>query len=187
MIFIFIFFFIITALPIQGYAQSNDFFSHTQGTDRLSTGTGGSCPNCPGFNPDQLIRHAGADPGGGATFSQSISTTAPSLGGTVTGPFFNQLGPGAVTDNMFGIISQAGTDPAKCGVDTTRGGGTPPTSTGLNCGDLRFDYTSQLITVPSTTGPDSLTSSVTQPVNFSGDFFPSTDNHAGISFTHTFI
>ncbi len=51
------------------------------------------CPNCPGFNPrTNLIKHI--DPATG-----SIP------------PFFSRLGSGAVTDNMFGIIS--GIDPGK--------------------------------------------------------------------------
>ncbi|TAK02205.1 MAG: hypothetical protein EPO39_13575 [Candidatus Manganitrophaceae bacterium] len=184
----FILFFIIAALPVEGWSQTSDFFSNTQGIDRLSTGSTGSCPNCPGFNPDRLIRHSGIDPDGSGpiSFSQSISTTAPSLGGTVEGPFFNLLGPGAVTDNMFGMISRAGADPAKCGIDVT-GAGTLPTSTGLNCGDIRFNRTSQLVTVPNTPGTEGLTSLVTQPAVFSGDFFPSTDDHLGINLTHTFI
>lgn len=189
MVLVIFLFLLIGALPGEGRAQTNDFFSNTQGIDRLSTGSSGSCPRCPGFNPDRLIRHSGIDPDGSgpASFSQTISTTAPSLGGTVTGPFFNLLGPGAVTDNMFGIISQAGADPAKCGVDTTRGEGTPPTGIGLNCGDLRFNRSGQSIIVPDGTAADGITSLVTGPMVFSGDFSPSTDDHTGINFTRTFI
>ncbi|MFQ5598149.1 MAG: hypothetical protein ACE5GK_08865 [Nitrospiria bacterium] len=178
--FIYIALLILSLSLTNAWSQTTDFFTNTQGIDRLSTGSGGSCPTCPGFNPDFLIRHAGTDPDGAGpiSFSQSISTTAPSLGGTPT-VFFNQLGPGAVTDNLFGAISDPGTDPAKCG--TTAG------LTGLNCGDLRFDPTSQGMTIPTTPAADVLTSHVFSPSTFTGDFFPSTNDHTGIDLKNRFI
>jgi len=167
--------------PVQVFAQASDFFTNTQGIDSLSTGSGGACPTCPGFNPDLLIRHSGSDPDGAGpiTFSLSISTTAPSLGGTVTGPFFNQLGPGAVTDNLFGAISDPGSDPAQCGA--TAG------LTGLNCGDLRFDPASQGMTIPTDPAGDVLVSHISAPNMFSADFNPSTDDHSGFEVKNRFI
>lgn len=178
---------LLIAYPIDGRAQTGDFFSNTQGIDRLSTGSAGACPNCPGFNPDRLIRHSGTDPDGAGpiTFSQTITTTAPSLGGTVSGPFFNLLGPGAVTDNLFGIISDPGADPAKCGVNTSTG--VVPTSVGLNCGDLRFDPASQGMTLPASPAADILTSTLFSPSTFLGDFAPSTDDHTGLDLKNRFI
>lgn len=173
--------FLCIAYPAEGGAQTPDFFSNTQGIDRLSTGSAGACPNCPGFNPDRLIRHSGTDPDGAGpiTFSQTITTTAPALGGTVSGPFFNLLGPGAVTDNMFGIISDPGADPAKCGV--TEG------LAGLNCGDLRFSPSSQGMAIPSAPGSDTLSSFIAGSSTFLGDFSPSTDSHTGIDLKNRFI
>ncbi len=189
MVYFFYFMLVVSAavLPAEGWAQTQDFFSNTQGIDRLSTGTGGSCPNCPGFNPDKLIRHSGTDPDGAGpiTFTQTITTTAPSLGVSPTGPFFNLLGPGAVTDNMFGIISNPGTDPAKCGVNTSTG--VLPTSTGLNCGDLRFNPDSQGMTIPTSPAADILTSTIFSPSTFLGDFAPSTDDHTGLDLKNRFI
>lgn len=166
--------------PLSAWGQSQDFFSNTQGIDRLSTGSAGACPNCPGFNPDRLIRHSGIDPDGSGpiSFSQSITTTAPSLGGTVTGPFFNQLGPGAVTDNMFGQVSSTGSNPTKCG--------STPGLDGLNCGDLRFDPFSQgmtLLDAPT----DNLSSLIAGASAFRGDFSPSTDDHLGIDLKNQFV
>lgn len=45
-------------------ASSDDFFSNTTSVDRLSTGADGSCPGCPGFNPERVIGHARTDPDG---------------------------------------------------------------------------------------------------------------------------
>lgn len=183
---------LLIAYPMQGRAHhgephAEDFFSNTQGVDRLSTGSAGACPNCPGFNPDRLIRHSGTDPDGAGpiTFSQTVTTTAPSLGGSVTGPFFNLLGPGAVTDNLFGIVSDPGVDPAKCGVNTSTG--VLPTSVGLNCGDLRFDPASQGMTLPASPAADILTSTLFSPGTFVADFAPSTDDHTGLDLENRFI
>lgn len=166
--------------PLSAWGQSQDFFSNTQSIDRLSTGSAGACPNCPGFNPDSLIRHSGIDPDGNGpiSFSQTLTTTAPSLGGAVTGPFFNQLGPGAVTDNMFGQISSTGANPTKCG--QAQG------LDGLNCGDIRFDPFSQGMTLPDAP-TDNLSSMIAGASAFLGDFSPSTDDHVGFNLKNRFI
>src|SRR3569832_967489 len=166
--------------PLSAWGQSQDFFSNTQGIDRLSTGSAGACPRCPGFNPDSLIRHSGIDPDGSGpiSFVQTITTTAPSLGGTVTGPFFNQLDPGAVTDNMFGQISGTGSNSIKCG--------SIPGLDGLNCGDIRFDPASQGMIIPDAP-TDSLSSMIAGASTFLGDFTPSTDDHTGFNLKNRFI
>lgn len=100
------------------------------------------CPNCPGFTPINLLKH--------------VDPTQCAIG-PCTAPFFNRLGPGAITDNMFGIIS--GPDPGPDGilgtgddVPTYRCGRTVGTLTnglpGLNCGDIRFDPVSQGMVIP---------------------------------------
>jgi len=166
--------------PLSAWGQTQDFFSSTQSIDRLSTGSAGACPRCPGFNPDSLIRHSGIDPDGSGpiSFSQTITTTAPSLGGTVTGPFFNQLGPGAVTDNMFGQVSSTGANPIKCG--------STPGLDGLNCGDIRFDPSTQGMIIPDAP-TDSLSSMIAGASTFLGDFSPSTDDHVGFDLKNHFI
>lgn len=101
------------------------------------------CPNCPGFSPVLMLRHV--DP-------------AKCPVGPCVGPYFNRSGPGAITDNMFGIVSSS--DP---GPDTVLGTGDDIATykcgrtvgsiannlAGLNCGDIRFDPTSQGMSIPS--------------------------------------
>jgi len=197
-------FIFVLLFPLNGWSQTSDFFSNTQSVDKLSTGGAGACPNCPGFNPDTLIKHSGTDPDPldtNITFSLTITTTAPSLGATVSGRFFNSLGPGAITDNMFGVISSVhrGADalpdtsddePARCALNDADG--IPPdqadaSGNGLNCGDLRFDPASQgMTTIPTFPATNSLApfSASNNPV---GDFFPSDGAHAGIELENRFI
>lgn len=101
------------------------------------------CPNCPGFSPVLMLRHV--DP--------SLCPVGPCVG-----PYFNRSGPGAITDNMFGIVSSS--DP---GPDTVLGTGDDVATykcgrtvgsiannlAGLNCGDIRFNPTSQGMSIPS--------------------------------------
>jgi len=101
------------------------------------------CPNCPGFSPTLMLRHV--DP----VFCPT---------GPCTGPFFNRTGPGAVTDNMFGIISSNDPGPDnllgtgddvptyKCGRTV---GSIDNSLAGLNCGDIRFNPQSQGMTIPA--------------------------------------
>ncbi len=177
--FIYILFFILPFYPSEAWSQAANFFTNSQSVDQLSSGVAGACPNCPGFNPDFLIRHSGIDPDGAGpiTFSQTITTTAPPLGGTPT-IFFSSLGPGAVTDNMFGLISDPGLEPLKCGAIAGLNG--------LNCGHLRFDPTSQGMTLPVFPVSDAVDQMVSTP-NPSGDFAPSTNDHAGFSLDNRFI
>lgn len=122
------------------------------------------CPNCPGYSPELMLRHV--DP-----------VLCPV--GSCTAPYFTRTGPGAVTDNMFGIVS--GDDP---GPDNVLGSGddTPTyrcgrtvssianNLAGLNCGDIRFDPVSQGMTIPA--GGNSLqpfTSSFPTEADFCAD------------------
>ena len=120
---------------VLGGAGSPESNTKTQCAGNIATDL---CPSCPGFNPQNLLKHV--DP---ATGSRE--------------PYFSRTGPGALTDNMFGIVS--GTDPGSNGVSgdgddisTSRCGiteGTPANGLpGLNCGDLRFDPSSQGMSIP---------------------------------------
>ncbi|MFQ5580375.1 MAG: hypothetical protein ACE5FZ_07165 [Nitrospiria bacterium] len=138
----------------------------------------------------------------------TVTTDAPPLGATVNGRFFNSLGPGAITDNMFGVISSVhrGADnlpdtsddePGKCGQNVAAG--IPPdqadtSGSSLNCGDLRFDPASQGMTVPGFPASDKLDSIVFSPATFLGDsatanlnFGTNSDLHASIDLKNRFI
>lgn len=128
----------ILAFSYQGAsAQSQDFFSNTQLTDQRSNGTDGR----PGFNPC----------GNGTVAANGLSCTG-ATGFHLLSPanisLFTQLGPGAVTDNMFGTVTQP-TDPGTCG---TEGGNTTTLVNpvfALNCGNVRFDPATQGQTIPT--------------------------------------
>lgn len=168
------------------YAQTTDFFSNTTSVDSLSTGSGGACPGCPGFNPSTLLLHAGTHPKPtDATIAFSLVINGVDHTADALTPSFNRLGPGAITDNLFGILSDPGADAAKCGINTSTG--VLPTQIGLNCGDLRFDPASQGMAIPAAPTADTLPSLISQPSTFLGDFFPTADEHAGIDLKNRFI
>ncbi len=129
---------IISAFSFQGaFAQSQDFFSNTQSTDQRSNASDGK----PGFNPcgNGVVAAGGLSCAGstGAHLLSSANITT-----------FIKLGPGAVTDNMFGVVSGADASvtprpTTQCGVVTNA------SLAGLNCGDLRFDPATQGQTIPT--------------------------------------
>lgn len=135
----------ILAFSVQGaYAQALDFFSNTQSLDQRSSGSDGK----PGFNPCA----------GGTTVNSTTCTGAPAgskplldeinLGnsGTNTAGLFEKTGPGAITDNMFGIIERPAS-PLVCGA---QGAGVLAGGVGsLNCGDGKFDPATQNQTIPT--------------------------------------
>jgi len=135
----------ILAFSAQGtHAQSIDFFSSTQSTDLRSSGSNGA----PGFNPCA----------GGTTVNSTTCTGAPvgakplldpiNLGdnATNTAGLFEKTGPGAITDNMFGIIERPAS-PLVCGA---QGAGVLAGGVGsLNCGDGKFDPSTQNQTIPT--------------------------------------
>lgn len=168
------------------YAQTTDFFSNTSSVDSLSTGSGGACPGCPGFNPSTLLLHSGTHPKPtDATIAFSLVINGVDRTADALTPSFNRLGPGAITDNLFGILSDPGADASKCGTNTSTG--VLPTQIGLNCGDLRFDPTSQGMTIPATPAADILSSLIFQPSTFTGDFFSSAVEHTGLDLKNRFI
>lgn len=123
-------------------ALAVDFNMNTQLTDLRSDGTN----NNPGFNPCRGgTRQANGTCGGALVLdSSALALLDPDNLQTV----FPSLGPGAVTDNMFGIIS--GQDASVTPIPVTACGAVTNASlAGLNCGDLRFN--------PSTQGQTTLT------------------------------
>lgn len=133
---------VLTFSPQGAFAQANDFFSSTQSDNQRSTAT---TPTAPGFDPCR---------GGTATATSCVAPLASSpplldprnLGdnATNTAGLFAKLGPGAVTDNMFGIIERP-TNPLACGGISVFTGGPGE----LNCGSTKFDLTSQNQTIPT--------------------------------------
>lgn len=179
--------------PAALLAQTSDFFSNTQSTGQLASGSSG-CPtgatctaNGPGFNPTDLVKRA--DPA--AAFTGVTPTgAAPSV-------FFSRLGPGAITDNMFGIISTPlSTNTTLCGNlpgDPNTGAGILPNAVGpngssLNCGDLRFDPTSQGQTIPTAPATNNIQFDLNpgKVGEFNGDFSPSTSDHTGFDLINDF-
>ncbi|NKE72470.1 hypothetical protein [Candidatus Manganitrophus noduliformans] len=123
-------------------AQAVDFNINTQLTDLRSDGSN----NNPGFNPCRGGTRSAAGVCGGALVldASALALLDPDNLQTV----FPSLGPGAVTDNMFGIIS--GQDASGTPIPVTACGEVTNASlAGLNCGDLRFN--------PSTQGQTTLT------------------------------
>jgi len=157
----------ISAFPV--FAQSN-FFTNTQ----IQGGA-------EAFDPTNLVKHAGSNP---------IINGTPQAG---VAPFFNSLGSGAITDNMFGLISSDDPGPdtllgtgddlpvARCGTTVgTSANGLP----GLNCGPLRFDPSSQGFTLPS--GLNRLAAAMPFSNGLSADFEASGDLHTGFLVTNDF-
>lgn len=134
--------------------------SQTSNNNRFS----GGCPKCQGYDP----------------YSSILNTT--------NLDFFIHKGPGAVTDNQFGLVSgpdlgtdnavggtgtAADTDAKFCGPTGNAGPNYPAGSKlgGNNCGDLRIDPTTQGQFIP---GGNNTSTKLHGWVDFSGDFFPCT-------------
>lgn len=191
------------------YAQTQDFFSSTSSSNSRfkNTGTSNDCLNCPGFNPCNGSTLSGTSCDGNGLLRQtvvdaSLNVTQVGLVGpqvclsicvgtpsnptndpkleVKASPLFAVTGPGAVTDNMFGAVSdptrtaaevtagliafgKGSRVPGKCGNSAANGifDSTidPGIGSGLNCGYLRYDPTTQGMTLPS--GDDTLLASQT--------------------------
>lgn len=135
----------ILAFSVQGaHAQSNDFFSNTQSLDQRSSGTDGK----PGFNPCAGGTTVTGTQCSGAPVGAKPLLDAINLGdsSTNTAGLFEKTGPGAVTDNMFGIVERPA-NPLQCGA---QGAGVLFGGVGsLNCGDGKFDPSTQNQTIPT--------------------------------------
>lgn len=137
---------LLTMLP--GPSEAADFFTNSQTTDQRSNGTDGN----PGYNPCV----------GGVL---SVSACTGGTGMLTHIPTFITLGPGSVTDNMFGLVSGAAlgalgavggtgfnvdTAVTKCAPGFGTSGGDPNGLRGLNCGDVRINPGQQGQTIPTT-------------------------------------
>lgn len=145
--------------PLQP-SSAEDFIHNQQSSNnRFNAST---CPKCQGYDPYASILNA-------ANLN-----------------LFIHKGPGAVTDNMFGLVSgpdlgadnaaggtgtAADTDTKFCG-PTGNGGVNYPAGSllgGNNCGNLRIDPTTQGQSIP---GGNNTSTNLHEWVTFSGDFFP---------------
>ena len=149
-------------LLLSGVSNAFDFNLSTQQTDlRARTAT----PNDPGFDPCQggTRSAAGACSGGSGLLKPSNLTSD-----------FPALGPGAVTDNMFGIIGNISLAPTTCGTNQNPGDSFTPNA--LNCGNMRLTPTNQGQTLPSvptnTAGAaiNTLSGAFTANTDMKGDF-----------------
>lgn len=149
----------------EAQAQGVDFNISTQLTDLRSDGTN----NNPGFNPCRGGDRSAAGVCGGAVTANGAATALLDPDNLQT--VFPSLGPGAVTDNMFGIIS----GPDATGIAVTSCGKTSNGAlAGLNCGDLRFDPASQGQNLPALT-PNTLVTpagGLDMNTQFIADFCP---------------
>jgi hypothetical protein len=132
------------------FAQSKDFFSNTQSDNQRATAL---TQTAPGFDPCRggTATSTSCTRGAGVLDANAPLLDPIHLGNTTTqtAGLFGKLGPGAVTDNMFGIIEHPA-DPLACGAQQAGllAGGVGS----LNCGDGKFDVATQGQTIP----PDGL-------------------------------
>lgn len=124
----------ILAFSVQGaFAQSNDFFSNTILTGERSSGTDGK----PGFNPCA----------GGTTVNSTTcsgAATPPLLDAANLLNLFPKLGPGAITDNMFGKVER----PTGNAILACNAGAVFDANL-LNCGNAKWDPSTQGQTIPT--------------------------------------
>ncbi len=132
---------------------------NTQSSDLRSNGTNGN----PGFNPCLGGTRSAAGVCSATAATTLLSTANLGSGGTLG--LFGKLGPGAVTDNMFGIIEQP-SDPDACAVSVQLVG-----TNRLNCGQSTWLPFFQEITLPATPdGTNSLTTAFTSITTLQADF-----------------
>ncbi len=133
---------------LMGQAEAADFFTNSQTTDQRSNGADGN----PGYNPCVGGSLTTTSCTGGTGILTKIST-------------FITLGPGAVTDNMFGLVAglalgadglvggignNADTAVTKCAPGLGNPGSDSNGLNGLNCGDVRINPAQQKQTIPTT-------------------------------------
>jgi len=157
---------------------------NTQSSDLRSNGSDGN----PGFNPCLGGTRSAAGVCSATAATTLLSTVNVGSGGTLG--LFGKLGPGAVTDNMFGIIEQP-SDPATCAQGNQVVG-----LNRLNCGQQAWETGSQAQIIP--TGTTTLSSAFTTLTDFQADFcangatdclVSSVQNdmaHAGFNFSNSF-
>ncbi len=113
-----------------GGATDHDMATKTQCNGLVTTP---DCPGCPGFNPANMVRHAGIRPEINGIVSVGIT------------PFFAGSGPGAMTDNMFGKVNQFNAASGRCGTAALASAGT----NSLNCGNIHFLPSTQGVVTPN--------------------------------------
>ncbi len=114
------------ALPMSWAIDPN---INTASTDLRSNGSNGN----PGFNPCLGGTNINGVCGGAVNTAALLSSANLTL--------FRKLGPGAVTDNMFGIIRQPAS-PGLCGAQGANAA-SEASSTKLNCGNVFFNPANQ--------------------------------------------
>lgn len=154
-------------------ATDRDFFISSQSTDARAKVAGAGNTLNPGFNPCN----------GGTRSSAGVcsDTTADSLLGTARlSTLFPKLGPGAITDNMFGAIldkdpdgtNAAGTiTTTACNSNIVSAGGATAIvnlELGLNCGDKRIDPKGQGQIIPTDPSIDADANPTTTAVALNG-------------------
>jgi len=147
--------------PVHAQAPGQDFLTNVTQTElRPLNATDG----LPGFNP---CGTGGNVAGDGLSCVDAVAGTPADDNGLLSGTnvlgikdvlgndtpgLFVKLGPGAVTDNMFGNVLKP-VDPAKCGGDgssisTLVDSVSPANTVALNCGNVRFDPATQGQLIP---------------------------------------
>lgn len=171
-----------------GVSFAVDANFNTQSSDIRSDSAN---PANPGFNPCVTGSRSAA---GVCSATTGSLLAADNLGNNAAPGLFTILGPGAVTDNMFGLVERPA-DPGICGAQSNPGTNSLGTATPkLNCGDVRFDPGTQGQTIP--VGNNTLTSPITATFLLSADFCAAplgpdcaggtTDAHVGFSVSDTF-
>lgn len=142
---------------LHAQVPGQDFFTNVIQTELRSFGG----DDLPGFNPcgtggkvatgglscDDAVAGVPAANDGLLSGTNVLDTT----GATDAPGLFALLGPGAVTDNMFGKVLKP-SSPGVCGPDGSIGTDTVDVAPGtgvLNCGNVRFDPTTQGQTLPT--------------------------------------
>ncbi len=150
-------------LLLSGVSYGFDFNLNTVQTDlRARAGT----PDNPGFDP---CRDGTRDAGGQCTGAATGLLRPSNLTSA-----FPALGPGAVTDNMFGRVGDVSANPTQCAANANPGDAFNANS--LNCGNTRLTPTNQGQTLPTAplsgaTAINTLTGTgFTANTNLFGDF-----------------
>ncbi|HIE65145.1 MAG: hypothetical protein ABGX83_11145 [Nitrospira sp.] len=148
---------IVSSPLLHAQAPGQDFFTNVIQTELRTVGPG---DDLPGFNPcgtggavagDGLscvdAGAAGSALNDGLLSGTNVLGIKDALGNDTPG-LFVKLGPGAVTDNMFGKVLKP-LDPTKCGANGSIGTSTLDGLGELNCGNVRFEPGTQGQIIPT--------------------------------------
>lgn len=139
---------------LRAQTPGQDFFTNVVQTELRTAGAGDGLP---GFNP---CGTGGTVATGGLSCADAVVGTPAAGDGLLSGTnvldstgavdapgLFAKLGPGAVTDNMFGLVLKP-LDPTRCGADGSSIS-TLVSPGELNCGNVRFDPMTQGQIIPN--------------------------------------